>query len=183
MVARPDDGAAAVASETRAIIRPMDADGLQTRDLAIYAAIVGTLSGLWNLYAGIFRDRARVVLRVADATAIVPGAPEMDRPVFWVTVSNRGRRAVQVTAVAYLDSARTGVSQLSMDIVKQMPKRLEEGESCTLVHGDQGGYTKGSLPLRRWYAIDGAGRKHPLRERYRQRLEAAVMWPLRRRAK
>jgi hypothetical protein len=42
------------------------------------------------------------------------------------------------------------------------------------MHGLQGGYTKGQLPLKRWFVVDGAGRVHPLRERYRQRLQRLV---------
>jgi len=51
---------------------------------------------------------------------------------------------------------------------------LGEGEFRVLDHGGAGGYTPGDLPLRRWTVTDGAGRVHPLRERYRQRLERAI---------
>ena len=40
-----------------------------TRDLAVYASIIGTLDGAWAIYAGAFRDRPRLVVRVREGIA------------------------------------------------------------------------------------------------------------------
>lgn len=141
---------------------------IPTRDLAIFASIVGVLNGAWVLYTGLVRDRARVVVRVAEANALGAGNPV---PMLMVTVSNRGRRPVQITHVTWVASARAGTFAFSQDILGQLPITLGESESKTFGHGHMGGYAHGTIPLRRWFATDGAGRIHPLRERYRQRLE------------
>lgn len=153
---------------------------LATRDIALYAAIVGTLAGAWSIYLGVFLDRARIRISVAEGETISPGA-NARTPVVMVRVSNRGRRAAHITHISRVVSARRNRHELSADIMRQLavPIRLDESEGKTVVHGAQGGYTPGSMPLKRWYVVDGAGRIHPLRERYRQRVER-ILWPTRR---
>lgn len=153
----------------------------ETRDLAIYASVVGTLNGAWTLYHGVIRDRPRVVVRATQAEAITPGI-EARQPVFTISVSNRGRRAITIDAVGQSTSAIRGTKNLSADILRQLqPKpRLDESESKTFVHGQMGGYQHGDLSIQRWYVTDGAGRIHPLRERFRQRVENLIFWPVRR---
>ncbi len=151
-----------------------------TRDLAVYAAIVATLNGAWALFHGVVRDRARIVVRVAEAEVHPIGTPILD-----ITVSNRGRRAVSITQVAPIRSAVHGSHLISVDLMPQLSPhpRLGEGESASFHHGLNGGYTPGDLPLTRWFVRDGAGRIHPLSERYRQRIERIVFWPFRRRVR
>jgi hypothetical protein len=151
----------------------------ETRDLAIYASVIGTLDGAWMLYNGIFRDRPRVVVQAYRAEGVPVGAGPR-QPVFMVKVANRGRRPVTITHAAYVGSAIRGTQMYSMDLLQelQQPRRLGESESTTLVHGQMGGRV--DLPTKRWFVSDGGLRIHPLRERYRQRAEAVVFWPIRR---
>lgn len=151
----------------------------ETRDLALYAAIVGTANGAWALYNGVVRDRPRIVVKAVRGEALAAGANP--QPIFMVSVSNRGRRPVQVSHISYVSDALRGYHMISQDIALQLTPRpqLGESESQTFVHGQNGGYTHGNLPTSRWHVTDGAGRTHPLRERYRQRIERILLWPLR----
>lgn len=152
---------------------------IPTRDLAIYAALIATADLTWTLFQGL-RDRARITVRVAEAQAITPGTNER-QPMLMVSVSNRGRRPTFITHVARVSNVWRGVSEFSSDIMLQLqnPVRLEEGQGQTFAHGHMGGYQHGDLPVARWFVTDGAGRMHPLRERYRQRVERVVLWPVR----
>jgi hypothetical protein len=152
----------------------------ETRDLAIYASIIGTLDGAWAVYSGVIRDRPRIVVQVYRAEAVPTGGFGPRQPMFMVKVANRGRRAVTITHAAYTSNAIRGTQMYSVDLMQQLakPRRLDESESMTLIHGQHGGRT--DLPTKRWFVQDGALRIHPLRERYRQRAESFVFWPLRR---
>lgn len=152
-----------------------------TRDLAVYASTIATLNGGWTLYHGIVRDRPRIVVRASRGEAVPVGAGRRD-PLFMVSVSNRGRRPVNIEGVARLSKLIRGTSAYPVDFMEQVASkpRLEESQSKTFVHGQRGGYKHGDLATSRWYVTDGAGRVHPLRERYRQRLLAFVFWPVRR---
>jgi hypothetical protein len=153
-----------------------------TRDLAIYASIIATLDGAWMLYHGVVRDRPRIVVRAYRGEAVPTIGPDTRQPLFMVTVSNRGRRAVNIDSIARLDKLIRGTSIVTTDFMEQLAAkpRLEESQSKTFVHGQRGGYQHGDLPTSRWYVVDGAGRIHPLRERYRQRALALIFWPIRR---
>jgi hypothetical protein len=153
----------------------------ETRDLAIYASIVGTLNGAWALYHGVIRDRPRIVVRTAEAEAVPGDGSDIRQEIFQVSVSNRGRR-LTIDGIARLASPMRGTSTASVDLMRQTAEKplLEESQSKTFVHGLQGGYSHGDLPTTRWYVVDGAGRIHPLRERFRQRVLAFIFWPLRR---
>jgi hypothetical protein len=59
------------------------------------------------------------------------------------------------------------------------PMMLDEAQSHTLTHGQDGGHVTGELATTRWFVVDGGGRVHPLRERYRQRVEGVVFFPTR----
>jgi hypothetical protein len=73
----------------------------ETRDLAIYASIIGTLDGSWMLYHGVVRDRPRIALSVDEGEEMYGRA---DR-VLMIRVSNRGRRDFAINAI----SRRTNV--------------------------------------------------------------------------
>jgi hypothetical protein len=139
----------------------------ETRDLAIYAPLVGILNGAWSLYNGVIRDTPRIVVRAARGEA-VPTGGRARQPLFMVTVSNRGRRAVSIDSIARLERIVAGTSIVTVDLMQQTANkpRLDESQSRTFVHGQQGGYTHGNLAESRWYVTDGAGRIHPLRDRY-----------------
>jgi hypothetical protein len=81
---------------------------------------------------------------------------------------------------AYVSKTIRGTQNYSVDLKIELaqPRRLDESESMTLIHGQHGGRT--DLPTKRWFVQDGALRIHPLRERYRQRVERVVFWPFRR---
>jgi hypothetical protein len=153
----------------------------ETRDLAIYASVIATLDGAWALYNGVIRDRPRIVVHPYRGESI-PVGPGPRHPIFLIKVSNRGRRAVTVDHVAYVAKSIRGTQVLSNDLMQQLavPRRLDESQSLTLAHGQLGGYSHGDLPTRRWFVQDGAQRIHPLRERYRQRIEKIIFWPIRR---
>jgi hypothetical protein len=160
---------------------------IDTRDLALYGAIVGTIGGAWTLYVSIILDRARVRVSVTEGHAVTPStsSPGAARqtPILMVHVSNRGRRGTSIQSVARVVNMKRahGTHELSADIAKQLTNsvRLGEGEGHTFVHGQLGGYELGAMPTRRWFVTDGAGRVHPLRERWRQRLERVIYWPWR----
>lgn len=144
---------------------------LTTRDLAVYASVVGTLNGAWVLFHGVVRDRPRVVVRAYRSEAIpVVGGPRQEA--FSVFVANRGRRPINIDAIARLGKPVRGTQEHVVEFMQQLAPspRLEESQSRTF-HGKRIG-----LPTTRWFITDGAGRVHPLRERYRQRVLAFVFW-------
>ena len=59
------------------------------------------------------------------------------------------------------------------------PNTFVDGDGHTYLFGPEV-YTPGKIPLTRWFVSDGAGRIYPLSERYRQRVESFVLWPVRR---
>ena len=152
-----------------------------TQALAIVGAVTGTIGTLWALFLSVVYDRARVTVTVSEALQTQPGGPLPNRDVLWVKVRNRGRRVTHIETVSRVVSAWRGRHELSADIGRQLTTavRLEEGQSHSFVHGAQGGYSHGDIPLKRWCVVDGGGRTFPLRERYRQRIEAFVFAPTR----
>jgi hypothetical protein len=157
---------------------------LTTRDIAVYAAVVSTGDVLFSVYRNGFLDRPRITVRATESEGVPLIGPDIRDEVLVVTVSNRGRRPVNVKSVMRVKSMFTGVSDMSVEILQQLSAnpRIEESDSKTFFHGQQIGstYRHGDLPTSRWYVTDGADRTHPLRERYRQRIEAIIFWPLRR---
>lgn len=149
----------------------------ETRNLAIYASIVGTLDLLWTFGTKLTRDRPRVAVRAYEGVDMY-GGPERT---FMIRASNRGR-GIKVDAVSRQASTLRGTRLWMRELaeaVRQGPDRLEDGDGHTYMLGPHG-YKQGLLPTRRWFLTDGAGRIYPLRERYRQRVEGFVLWPVRR---
>jgi hypothetical protein len=160
--------------------------------LAIYASVVSTAAGLWALFAGVFRDRARVTVKADEAylvqtmrgQMIIKGEDTLKtmgvtqrRPILELYLRNRGRRPVRIDGVHQV-SGSGGI--VFADLTGQVPVDLPAETSKPLVLGSEGGYEHGSIRPRRFYAVDGAGRVHPLRERYRQRLAfVAYKWAVR----
>jgi hypothetical protein len=98
---------------------------LSTRDIALYAAIIATINGIWNLYAGVFLDRARLRVRVYETWLITPGSNSPNIPTLTLTVSNRGRRSVTVQTISRVVNPRKQVGrELSRDFVMQGSRRL-----------------------------------------------------------
>jgi hypothetical protein len=159
--------------------------------LSIYATVVATLVGLWTLFSGIVRDRARITV-AATESYLVPVAGRRDpllitgedtleimgvtesqrRPVMAVRVRNRGRRDARITHVSQVE--RGGRHHVLADVFTQTPFDLAAERTQTVVLGKDGGYQHGDLALGGWYVVDDAGRQHPLRQRYRLRISYAV---------
>jgi hypothetical protein len=159
---------------------------LTTRDLAVYAAVVGTISGVWSVawsvYSGVLRDRARIKLVVYPSEAWDANFNHAEAAISFA-IYNRGRRPIHISDLVRVKSGITGVRELSM-VLQRMLKAddagiLDEGQGRTFHLGGDGTLKPGDLSLKRWYLVDQAGRVFPLRERYRQRLEAFVFWPIR----
>jgi len=89
-------------------------------------------------------------------------------PIRAVTVRNRGRRDAKIQNL--LQAKNRNVSNVFGDLMLQLPFPTPAEETVDLVMGKDGGYGHGDVKLKRFYAVDGANRIHPLRERYRQRL-------------
>ncbi len=147
--------------------------------LATFGAITGLIGTLWALFWSVVYDRARVTVSAGESW--LRAGHGNRTPVLLVKVRNRGRRGTHIEAVSWVVSAWKHRHGTSADIIQQVapPVRLEEGQSHSFVHGAQGGYTHGDIPLKRWYVVDGGARVFPLRERYRQRAEAVLFWPTR----
>jgi hypothetical protein len=154
-----------------------------TRDIAVYAATVGTIDGIWSIYGGAVLDRARISVTASEGQLVTPGVAIPNVPVMLVRVSNRGRRATSIQSVSRVVSFRRhhGIMEMSADIAQELstPAKLAEAEGRTFVHGARGGCAPGQMPANRWFVTDGAGRTYPLRERWRQRVERIVFWPWR----
>jgi hypothetical protein len=155
-----------------------------TRDIAVYAAVVATADVVFSVYQQTFVDWPRITVSAYEGEVVPMGGPDVRQDVFVVAVSNRRRRPVNIKNVSRVKSVFTGVRAMSPEILQQLAEnpRIEESDSRTFQHGLAFGstYRSGDLPTRRWDVTDGAGRTHRFRERYRQRIEAIVFWPLRR---
>jgi len=164
--------------------------------LGIYASVVSTAAGTWVLFAGVFRDRARITVRATEAylvkttrgTMLVAGEdtlktmgiqPRQREPVLELVVRNRGRRDAMIEAVS---KTRRGNGAWAFgDLAGQVPFDLPAETSKTLILGADGGYQHGDISLKRFYAVDGAQRIHPLRQRNRRRVATvAYAWALKR---
>jgi hypothetical protein len=173
------------------------AASITTTDLAIYlgiyASVVSTAAGLWALFSGVFRDRARIQVKASEAYFVVTPKgqfvvtaedtlqtmgvkPHQRREILRVVVRNRGRRPAKIEQAG---QATLKGAMLFGDFSGQVPFELDAESSRTLVIGADGGYAHGEIRARRFFVEDGAGRKHPLRARWRLRLETvAYRWVL-----
>jgi hypothetical protein len=180
-------------------VRAMPVDEISRTDLAIYlgiyASIVSTAAGLWALFTGVFRDRARISLEAYEAylvkttkgPMIVKGydtletmgvQPTQRSEIFAIVVRNRGRRPARIETVSQMHGAKSFVFG---DLAGQVPFDLPAETSRTVVLGGEGGYRHGEIRPHRFYAVDGAQRIHPLRNRYRQRISYGLYrWAIRR---
>jgi hypothetical protein len=161
--------------------------------LGLYASAVASATGLWALFRELWLERARIDVTPEDfwlvrvkgearpmlvkgertlGTMEIPKSATRD--VLVVTVRNRGRRDATISRVTQmLPDGRVSVFG---DFQSQVPFLIPAERSATILHGQDGGHTRGEIPLKRFYVIDGAGRIHPLAERYRQRLRRAIPW-------
>jgi hypothetical protein len=154
--------------------------------LTIYATVVATVLALWTLFVEVFQrvsvhaqemflvKRNGRQVRMSPGVAEDLGIPEADRrPILTITVRNRGRRAVQIEALRKRYWFSHTQTTFSTDTFGALPATIEPGHSGHFNEGDTTTtYVHGSLGrLSRFYAVDGAGRVYPLRERWLQSLE------------
>jgi hypothetical protein len=154
--------------------------------LGIYASFVASLTGLWTLLRELWLERARLdviaderwlvrtqggghlVVR-GDETLRTLGVPSGAKsPILQLTIRNRGRRDARIQSIN--QATRSG-SVVFSDLLTETPFELPAERTRTVQIGTKGGYAHGEIPPRRFYVVDGVNRTHPLRERYRQRLE------------
>ena len=157
--------------------------------LGIYAAVVASLTGLWSLFRELWLERARLDVEPEEAwlvnvkgqarplivkgedTLRTMGVPDGARkPVLIVKVRNRGRRDATIESVSQVIEDGGGRIYVFGDLLPQVPFPIPAERAVTLVMGKDGGYAHGDVALKRFYAVDGANRIHPLGERLRQRL-------------
>jgi hypothetical protein len=154
--------------------------------LGLYATVISTAVALLTLYGEIFqrvsvRGRESYVVAVGGDRYYVmaPDAVEdlevpagaVRRPVLTLVVRNRGRQTVSIDTVskAYWFKIKR---QLFDEAVQGGSFTLQPGHSHTLTVGTRQKYAHGAVgSMRRFFVVDGAGRIHPPRERWRQRLE------------
>jgi hypothetical protein len=155
--------------------------------LSLYATAVASLTALWTLFRELWQERPRIDVEPTEAWLVrVKGEQRpmvvrgedtlkrMDVPVgarrlvLELTVRNRGRRDAKIQQV--LRAKNRNVSEVFGDFMAYLPFLAPAETTTTLVHGKDGGYERGDVPLKRFYVVDGANRIHPLTERYRQRL-------------
>jgi hypothetical protein len=94
------------------------------------------------------------------------------RPILTVKVRNRGRREATIDSVNQVIAG--GKINAFGDLLPQVPFLIPAERGSTLVMGKDGGYAHGDIRLKRFFVVDGAGRIHPLRERYRQRVRRVI---------
>ena len=153
--------------------------------LGVYATTVSTLAGLWAVYAGLFRDRARIRVRAHEAflvnstkgKMIVRGEdtlheldvkPNQRVPILEIVITNRGRRNAKIKKI---NQRRRWHGSLEFgDLAGQVPFDLPADDSHVVVLGARGGYAHGTISTRGFFATDGAERIHPLRTRWSRRL-------------
>ncbi len=159
--------------------------------LSLYASVVASVTALWALFRELWVDRPRIDVTPEEAwlvpvkgearplivkgerTLRTMGVPATVRkPVLTVRVRNRGRRDATVDSVNQVIAG--GGFNVFSDLLPQVPFATPAERSFTLAMGQDGGYTHGDVSLKRFFVVDGAGRVHPLRERYRQRLHRIV---------
>jgi hypothetical protein len=178
----------------------MLSDAVTRTDLAIYlgiyASVVSTAAGLWALFAGVFRDRARITVRANEAylvstpygqmivrgedTLATMGVAKTQRTeLLELVVRNRGRRPARIENVSKVRGL--GVGRLVFgELARAVPFDLPAETSHTLTIGTAGDYSRGEHGRYGFYVVDGAGRVHPLRHRYAFRIAFVVYgWAVR----
>lgn len=147
--------------------------------LGLYATAVSTAVALVTLYGEVFA-RIDVIAREAylvrepgrppivvvgdDALEVMDPSPGADvRDIVTIAIRNRGRRPTQITTMSKPGEAGFHILE---ELLPAFPLIVEPGrtETLTIEH-----YRRGDLgEIKRFFVADGAGRIHPLRERWRQ---------------
>ncbi len=98
-----------------------------TTGIAVYGAIVATLSLSWNIYVGL-RDRTYLAVDAVPAALVLEG--RAIRHLVYVTAMNRGRRTL---TIAHYEIAFSSGARFIRQPFRRwpLPKELKEGEACT----------------------------------------------------
>lgn len=145
-----------------------------TRCVAVYGAVVATVTAIWKIYTDL-RDKGRLkieltvgrMLSASGAAVTMTMTPEgpvpinlSDRDRIFMTVTNVGRRPIKVAKVGGFQGARFGINRLGLRrqgfIVypHNLPRMLEPGDSVTEWMDDP----KDIEPVRVMYVWDSTGR-------------------------
>jgi len=157
--------------------------------LGVYSTIVSTAVALLTLYAEVFL-RVKVIPRSGfygsdggpafhESEDEFPATGQTLEPAFGVNVSNRGRQTVWVGSI---HQARAFESHRTFAWVTAPyggPAYVAPNSTLRFTVG--GEWTPENTRARRFFIIDGVGVIHPLRERWRMRIEnvlfrRALLW-------
>jgi hypothetical protein len=161
--------------------------------LGLYASVVASLTGLWALFRELWVERPRILVQAAEGWWVK--VKDQDKPllirgytvadgrqaladigdnlveateVLLITLRNKGRRDATIEHVIQRISERE--ERIFGDIIPLLPAALPGERSEIFVVGREGDHPHGTIGIKGFYVLDGAGRAHPLRMRYRLRL-------------
>ena len=132
--------------------------------IALYAAVVSTVTAAWNIRNGI-RDRARLVFdlrfrKVVQGNYLID-AEDLDGAVLVLTITNAGRRPVTINTWGG-EYRRTSGDQKPFFIVVpyQLPKKLDESQQVDEFARDFAlTFSRGA---RQMFVTDSSGRRWPI---------------------
>jgi hypothetical protein len=147
--------------------------------LGVYSTVVSTAVALLTLYAEVFL-RISVVTRSGfygshqgpafhERSDEFPATGQTLQPVFGVHVRNRGRQSVFVASV---HQAGAFARHRTLDWVAHPysgPDYVNPNTTVRFIVGGEG--TPQNTKPKRFFVVDGVGAVHPLRERWRMRVE------------
>jgi hypothetical protein len=150
--------------------------------LGVYSTVVSTAVALLTLYAEVFL-RVKIVPRSgfygSDAGPAFyerrddfPATGQTPKPVFGVHVSNRGRQAVYVASVHQARATEPHRALAWVAHPYSGPDYVAPNSSLRFIVG--GDLTPENTRPRRFFIVDGVGIVHPLRERWRMRVEGLL---------
>jgi hypothetical protein len=157
--------------------------------LSVYSTVVATAVALLTLYAEVFL-RVKVATRPGfygsdggpafyERADEFPKTGQQPAPVFAVVVSNRGRQQVSVSRVYQAQSFQPhrALAWASLPYIDLAPL----GQNTSRQFIVEGERAPEKTKPRRFFVVDGVGIIHPLRERWRQRIEnllyrRALLW-------
>ena len=155
--------------------------------LGIYSTVVSTAVALLTLYAEVFL-RVKVVVGSGfygsdkgpafhERSDDFPATGQKIEPVFGVHVRNRGRQAVYVATIHQARATEPHRALLWVAHPYAGPGYVEPNTTIRFIVG--GEWTPENTKPRRFFVVDGVGIVHPLRERWRMRIEDVLFrWAL-----
>lgn len=147
--------------------------------LGVYSTVVSTAVALLTLYAEVFL-RVNVLARPGfwgsdggpafhDLSEEFPATGQKPEHVFGVYVRNRGRQTIYIASV---HQARSTEPHRTLSWVAHPYSGPGYVEPNTTIRFTIGGeWTPNNTTTKRFFVVDGVGVVHPLRERWRMRVE------------